>query len=93
MRKLIFTLIYALYAISSSGQMPDTTINPQLNASRWAAQWIKVKNASDNDYGVYHFRKTFELTEEPEHFRIHVSADNRYKLYVHFPAELQESGH
>lgn len=82
MRKLIFTLIYALYAISSSGQMPDTTINPQLNASRWAAQWIKVKNASDNDYGVYHFRKTFELTEEPEHFRIHVSADNRYKLYV-----------
>jgi hypothetical protein len=33
-------------------------------------------------YGVYHFRKTLQLADKPEHFIIHVSADNRYILYV-----------
>ena len=56
--------------------------NLELLAKRWAAQWIKVENSPVNDYGVYHFRKTFELSEKPETFRIHVSADNRYKLFV-----------
>lgn len=33
-------------------------------------------------YGVYHFRKSFELDSVPQKFVIHVSADNRYKLFV-----------
>jgi len=31
---------------------------------------------------VYHFRKNFSLNEKPASFIIHVSADNRYKLFV-----------
>jgi hypothetical protein len=34
------------------------------------------------DYGVYHFRKNFSLNEVPKEFIIHVSADNRYRLFV-----------
>ena len=34
------------------------------------------------DYGVYHFRKTLHLPEKPAHFVVHVSADNRYELFV-----------
>ena len=35
-----------------------------------------------NVYGVYHFRKSFDLEVVPSRFIVHVSADNRYKLYV-----------
>ncbi len=48
----------------------------------WTARWISVPAASPFDYGVYHFRRTFDLPAKPASFRIHVTADNRYKLYV-----------
>ncbi len=31
---------------------------------------------------MFHFRRAFDLTEKPQQFRIRVSADNRYQLYV-----------
>ena len=31
---------------------------------------------------MYHFRRTFDLETQPEKFIIHVSADNRYRLFV-----------
>jgi hypothetical protein len=46
------------------------------------AQWIGYPTANVTDYGVFHFRKTFEITEIPEEFKIHISADNRYHLFV-----------
>ncbi len=48
----------------------------------WTAHWIDVPGASKQDYGIYHFRRTFELPEKPERFLIYVSGDNRYQLYV-----------
>ncbi len=48
----------------------------------WAAKWIDVPNTDAHAYGVYHFRKSFFLNDKPQHFIIHVSADNRYKLFV-----------
>ncbi len=48
----------------------------------WSAQWIDVPGASPHGYGVYHFRKTFDLPAKPSTFLIDVSADNRYQLYV-----------
>ncbi len=57
-------------------------VNPELLKERWDAQWITVPGAPRNDYGVYLFRKTIDLKKVPESFIIHVSGDNRYKLYV-----------
>ena len=48
----------------------------------WNAQWISPPNITGIEYGVYYFRKTIELAAKPSTFIIHVSADNRYKLYV-----------
>ncbi len=48
----------------------------------WKAQWITHPKESTLDYGVFLFRKTFKLKVKPERFIIHVSADNRYRLYV-----------
>ena len=45
-------------------------------------QWIAAYDAALKEYGVYKFRKNFELPAKPSSFIVHVSADNRYKLYV-----------
>jgi len=41
-----------------------------------------VPDASPQDYGVYHFRRVFQLSEKPERFVVHISGDNRYQLYA-----------
>ena len=70
------TLLFFLLAIVA---LPD---NPDLLRTRWPAQWAYPADADPFGYGVYHFRKTFDLKEKPAHFPIHVSADNRYQLFV-----------
>ncbi|MGA2740429.1 MAG: alpha-L-rhamnosidase C-terminal domain-containing protein [Bryobacteraceae bacterium] len=56
--------------------------NPELLTRAWSAHWISVPGAPPFDYGVYHFRRTFDLAAAPSSFLIHATADNRYKLYV-----------
>ena len=48
----------------------------------WNANWIAAPNDPGNGYGVYYFRKSIDLGIKPVRFVVHVSADNRYKLYV-----------
>ena len=67
-----------LTALSSKGQ----SVNPAFVNHSWKASWIAVPEESPEGYGVYLFRKSFFLTEAPDSFVIHVSADNRYKLFV-----------
>lgn len=52
------------------------------NVDCWNALWIKVPGASDHGYGVYKFRKDVELVSVPKEFKVHVTGDTRYKLYV-----------
>jgi hypothetical protein len=35
-----------------------------------------------DSFTVFHARRTFELATKPARFVVHVSADNRYRLYV-----------
>src|SRR5215472_4413354 len=49
---------------------------------RWSAQWIACPGAPQRDAGVFHFRKTIDLTDLSEEFVVHVSADNRFILFV-----------
>ena len=47
----------------------------------WEARWIGP-HENKSQYGVYHFRKIFSIASVPEKFVIHISADNRYRLFV-----------
>ena len=64
------------------GNISAQNINSDILTKTWKAEWIQMPNTSPHDYGVYHFRKSFSLNEISQQFIIHVSADNRYKLYV-----------
>ncbi len=57
-------------------------VNPALLTQPWSAQWISVPGAPARKFGVYHFRRTLSLTEKPATYIVHVSADNRYQLFV-----------
>ena len=48
----------------------------------WTAQWITHPSESTLDYGVFLFRNSFELQDKQAEFLVHVSADNRYRLFV-----------
>jgi hypothetical protein len=57
-------------------------VNPALIERPWPAWWITHPAASATEFGVFHFRKAFTLTAKPERFVVHVSADNRYRLFA-----------
>ena len=57
-------------------------LNPDLVASKWAATWIASPSAPAKSPGVFYFRKEITLSSVPEHFWVHVSADNRFVLHV-----------
>ncbi|MEO8335915.1 MAG: alpha-L-rhamnosidase, partial [bacterium] len=46
------------------------------------AVWIAPPGMPADSFGVFHARRTFDLATKPDHFIVHVSADNRYRLYV-----------
>jgi hypothetical protein len=58
------------------------TVNPDLLGRRWEANWIVPPGTDPFGFGVYHFRKTLDLPERPARFVVHVTADNRYQLFV-----------
>ncbi|MCK4966715.1 hypothetical protein KAS50_06775, partial [bacterium] len=79
---VLILIILALSVITSfSSDKLNQSINPELLKDWWSAKWVCYPGAPSNDYGVYNFRKTFELQNIPDSFIIHISADNRYKLY------------
>jgi hypothetical protein len=73
-----FILFVFLLSAAAYGQ----AVNPVLLDRPWPAYWIAHPTASPTDFGVYHFRKAFVLAARPEHFIVHVSADNRYRLFA-----------
>jgi alpha-L-rhamnosidase len=83
--KTVFLLILILSVNLSAQtfhQAAFEKINPLILNNFWKARWITHPTEPVLGYGVFHFRKTFDLKEQPKEFIIHVSADNRYRLYV-----------
>ncbi|CAM4423601.1 Alpha-L-rhamnosidase N-terminal domain-containing protein [Pedobacter westerhofensis] len=76
----VFMLCMILGMCVAKGQ--TTPVNPKLLKSSWPAYWVTSPNAMQREYGVYHFRRTFNLSAAPANFIVHVSADNRYRLFV-----------
>ena len=77
-RKTIAALLFFVCCQTLFSQ----TLNASLRNDYWRAGWISCPGISQRAYGVYHFRKSFTLANKPDSFLIHVSADNRYRLFV-----------
>lgn len=75
MKKLIWLLFWTGTSLLSYSQI-------QAPVGHWPAQWIMPPGIDPDVYGVYHFRKSFDLAEVPAQFIIHVSADQRYHLFL-----------
>lgn len=76
------TLFSFALAILSVCQAFGQQVSPALLKGQWPASWIYCSSAPVRDYGIFHFRKTFDLPGKPSSFIINVSADNRYRLFV-----------
>lgn len=75
----VFTSLFLLLTLASTAfaQVP-----PEARRGLWKAQWITSPSTSQRDAVVLHYRKTFEISQVPEHFVVHVSADNQFLLSV-----------
>lgn len=87
MKTRLFFLLLLLCCLPATAQIRlngvnQSDINPALLEGRWKARWISVPDEPVNIFGVYHFRKSFTVEDIPARFIVHVSADNRYKLFV-----------
>ncbi|MDR2765203.1 MAG: glycoside hydrolase family 78 protein [Tannerella sp.] len=85
MKTCLFVLcMYLLAAGEAAGQLLPELNYPQVQygVTRWDAKWVTCDGIAEADYAVVMFRRAFTLPEKPAHFVVHVSADNRYKLYV-----------
>ena len=74
MKKTLTLLLSLVFSVSAMAQ--------DLQSQVWPAKWISVPGAGELDYGVYYFRKNVDLAAVPARYLVHVTGDNRYKLYV-----------
>ncbi len=78
-----FLVAFALaIACLSHASSKDVQINPKVLTDHWTAAWITHPTAPAKGFAVLHFRRSVEVTQKPETYVIHVSADNRYRLFV-----------
>jgi len=89
LKALLFALLLTVQAVGTASQAPRR--RPHRPSRRPStrpahapveAQWIVPPGTDPFGFGVYHFRKTLELAERPARFVVHVTADNRYQLWV-----------
>lgn len=79
MRKLIIFVALSFIQEFSMGQSKPFVTHPNQLENDSFAEWI---GPQDSEVGVFYFRKLINLDVVPETFVVHVSADNRYRLYV-----------
>ena len=74
--------LFILLCLFTGAQAQDLPIRPALLHGEWPASWITCPGVPARAYGVYHFRKTVVLDAVPGRVVVHLSADNRYRLFV-----------
>jgi alpha-L-rhamnosidase len=75
----VLALFLVAFPPASSNSMES---NPAILHKPWTARWIACPGSPHREFGVYYFRKDFSLPVKPDHFVVHVSADNHYQLFV-----------
>ena len=81
MKKLTLLSLILFFTSAVTAQNLSKT-HPDLLKNAWPAKWIAPSTSSLQNYGVFHFRKAFNIAEVPGEFVINISADNRYRLFV-----------
>jgi alpha-L-rhamnosidase len=76
---IFLALFLVAFPPTSSNSMES---NPAILHEPWTARWIACPGSPHREFGVYYFRKDFSLPGKPDHFVVHVSADNHYQLFV-----------
>ena len=87
---LLFVAIGCASALPSSPQtrdLPGTQPaimpeQPDAAHRTWHAAWVTHPTAPQREPIVLHFRRSLELAAVPASYRVRVSADNRFILYV-----------
>ncbi len=79
--KLSLTALVVFFCLSGWAQS-SLPVNPRILNKQWDAYWITHAEAQADIAGVFEFRKSIEINKLPVSMIIHVSADQRYKLYV-----------
>jgi alpha-L-rhamnosidase len=85
MKKIAFLFsagIMALTMMFSSAKSAGQNISPQWLSRVWQAKWVANPEGPGSDPAAFLFRRTIELDKKPDKFVVHVSADQRYHLYV-----------
>jgi hypothetical protein len=87
MRTLVSALLLTAVVLVPHGEAPaaagaSAAMQTGPAPRTWNAVWVSAPDASPFDFGVYHFRRAFDLPARPSRFVVHVSADNRYQLFV-----------
>src|SRR6202453_262081 len=75
-------LIFIVAVQIGAGSADAQEISPPAARQHWSAQWISHPTAPLREPITLHFKKAFYLTAAPAHFIVHVSADNRFVLYL-----------
>lgn len=82
MKRLLYLSVLILSVLTiANGQVPSPK-KTDWTSQYWPARWILHPTAPARQYGIFHFRKAIELPQKPNRFVVHVSADNRYRLFV-----------
>jgi hypothetical protein len=84
------TLLVSLLTWSSPAVGLAQSDVPRVFTGAPAAFWIFHPDVARDTYGVFHFRQVVALDRVPDRFLVHVSGDNRYRLFVN--GELVASG-
>ena len=82
MRQLLVGAIILCWSVCNGGPATAQGAAPRVFDGAPAAPWIFAPGAGGNEFGVFHLRRMFELNALPSSFVVHVSADNRYRLFV-----------
>jgi len=81
---ILFVGLLAICLQPLSAQETDIQINKNWDHERhsWQAAWVTHPEASVLEYGVFLFRNEMQLDRVPDSLIVHLSADNRYRLWV-----------
>ena len=78
-------IVLALVPVLLAGMPHRSEAQPQVPtvfSGAPAALWVSPPDVPAEAFGVFHFRRTFDMSARPDRFVVHVSADNRYRLFV-----------